>query len=246
LTWEALRRSPEGGLWALVPGQAEAESLRETAARLPEVERPIVLQGRLEELPELLAVRGEADLRFDAIVGRNVLSIDARTAGSQAGAYLPATARQLATLLRPHGTLSLAEAIPRHTQRLYALADLTPLSGDLARRLREAEEAIYAAPDDPLVNWDEEDLRGALADAGLSDVRLELEETSGELQVTQTLLARWFNPAPDGPRPGYAQHLAALLGPEEIAEVQALYLRQFLGRAIPWRSITAYVTAVAN
>ena len=30
------------------------------AARLPEIERPVVLQGALAELPELLALRGES------------------------------------------------------------------------------------------------------------------------------------------------------------------------------------------
>ena len=50
------------------------DALREMAARLPEVERPVVLQGALAELPDLLALRGEADVRFDAIVGRSALN----------------------------------------------------------------------------------------------------------------------------------------------------------------------------
>ena len=70
LTWEALRRAPEGGVWSLAATAAEADALREIAARLPQVERPVVLQGALAELPELLALRGEGDVRFDAIVGR--------------------------------------------------------------------------------------------------------------------------------------------------------------------------------
>ena len=69
LTWEALRRAPEGSVWALAYAANEASALREMAARLPEIERPVVLQGTLAELSELLALRGEADVRFDAIVG---------------------------------------------------------------------------------------------------------------------------------------------------------------------------------
>ena len=49
----------------------------EMAACLPEVERPVVLQGALAELADLLALRGEADVRFDAIVGRGTLTSSA-------------------------------------------------------------------------------------------------------------------------------------------------------------------------
>ena len=74
LTWEAVRRAPEGGVWTLTYAANEASALREMAARLPEVERPVVLQGALAELADLLALRGEADVRFDAIVGRGALN----------------------------------------------------------------------------------------------------------------------------------------------------------------------------
>ena len=74
LTWEAVRRAPEGGVWTLAYAANEASALREMAARLPEVERPVILQGVLAELSDLLALRGEADVRFDAIVGRGALN----------------------------------------------------------------------------------------------------------------------------------------------------------------------------
>ena len=79
LTWEAARRAPEGGVWSLAATAAEADALREIAARLPQVERPVVLQGALAELPELLALRDEGDVRFDAIVGRGVLVAQQRS-----------------------------------------------------------------------------------------------------------------------------------------------------------------------
>ncbi|MCX6029572.1 MAG: AAA family ATPase [Chloroflexi bacterium] len=79
LTWEALRRVPEGGVWSLTATAAEAAALREIAARLPQVERPVVLQGSLAELPDLIATRGEADVRFDAVVGRGVLTAQQRS-----------------------------------------------------------------------------------------------------------------------------------------------------------------------
>ena len=55
----------------------------------------------------------------------------------------------IAQQLRPDGKLSVAQIIPKRTQRLYELADLTPLEPELVSRVKLAEEAIYAAVDDP-------------------------------------------------------------------------------------------------
>ena len=86
LTWEALRRAPEGGVWALATrGRGRPRCARWPP--LPELERPVVLQGALAELPDLLALRGEADVRFDAIVGRSALT-SARTDQRQRTASL--------------------------------------------------------------------------------------------------------------------------------------------------------------
>ncbi len=54
LTWEALRRAPEGNVVALARSAQEAEALRQQASRLPELERPTILQGDLDALPALL------------------------------------------------------------------------------------------------------------------------------------------------------------------------------------------------
>ncbi len=72
LTWEALRQVPEGGVYACVSSQTEAEALNEQAAILPELLRPIVLTTTLNELPNLLAQQAQ-NLRFDCIMGRNAL-----------------------------------------------------------------------------------------------------------------------------------------------------------------------------
>ncbi|HEX9115372.1 MAG TPA: AAA family ATPase [Anaerolineae bacterium] len=260
LTWEALRRVPEGGLYTLATQAAEADALRELAGRLPEAERPIVLQGLPGELGDLLALRGDDGVRFDAVIGRNTLTAGARPSGMAADssgrptdggqvkapkartpAWLPFIDR-LGDLLRPGGSLSLAEAVPQHTQRLYVLADLSTLDPALASRLAEAEEAIYESAGDPLVNWQEDDLAQALAGAGFTEIRVEPVASSSEVQITPALLARWFDPAPPGERPSYGTRLAERLAAGEVAQVRGLYQRQLTGRVVSWRAVTAYVS----
>lgn len=252
LTWEAVRRAPEGGVWALVARADEASALREIAARLPDMERPVVLQGALAELPDLLALRREADVRFDAIVGRGVIGAHARTSPSgaqqairdtQSARSLGYVPRLLASLLRPNGIISLAEPVPRHTQRLYALVDLAELGAALAEKVRAAEEAIYADPDDPLVNWTAEDIPAAFEAAGLVGVTVEAAEEWVETRISPAMLDRWFAQTPGGERPSYSQRLAAQLDAETLATVEALYRRQLTGATVSWRSVTAYVIA---
>jgi putative ATPase len=243
LTWEALRRAPEGGAWALAREAGEAAALREMAARLPELERPAILQGALPEVPDLLAARGEGQVRFDALIGRGALAPRHSTEEEAFDLDRLAAARLLAGLLAGGGAISLAEPVPRHAQRLHELVDLAPLGKSLAGKVRSAEEAIYAASGDPWVNWDADDLRAAFLAAGLAEVTVETRETVAETRIAPAMLARWFTPAPADARPSYSQHLAAQLDPDELARVQGLYERSLSGQTVPWRSITAFLVA---
>jgi putative ATPase len=230
LTWEALRLAPEGGVYALAADVQSAEALRQQAERLPELERPTILQGKIEDLPALLAAAGQPDLRFDAIVGRNAL-------GS-----LPDKRRALqviAGLLAAGGVLSLAEAIPRRAQRLYRLVTLDE---ELAGRIAAAEEAIYAANDDPLVNWDADDLVVACRAAGLQ-ARVAIEAETAERLITQPQVERWFDLAGAGARPSYAQRLLA--GGASLDDLD-LYRSLLLAAArepLQWTSYVAYLVA---
>ena len=183
LTWEAVRRTPEGGVYALARTAREAEALAQMAARLDPVEQPLILQGAPSNLAALFA--DEPDLRFDAIVGFNALLAEPDKAAAIA-AILPR--------LTDHGTLSLAERLPRFTQRLYNLVDSSELPADLVPRWQAAEEAIYADPDDALVNWEVVDLIVPLEAAGLAITR-DIEEEVSEVRITPAMIDRWFAPA---------------------------------------------------
>jgi len=231
LTWEILRRAPEGGTWALVQDRQSGEGLRQQAERLPELRRPVVLVGEIEELPELLALRDEVDLHYDAIVGRNALGA------------LPGKENALrlaAGLLRPGGRISLVETVIRQAQRLCDLVDLSSLGGDLQVRIVDAEEQIYAAADDPLINWNEEDLERIFQAAGLEQVSVEVEVQTTETLIGPAAIERWFSPAEAGKRPSYSQQLQRLVTPDELVEVRALFQRQLAGQTVSWRSRLAF------
>jgi putative ATPase len=261
LTWEALRRAPEGGVYTLARTQRDADALRQQAERLPEVERPVVLLGGpaglpalLSHIPEIFAGEGptvspkptvrapspptsktQNQKLFDAIVGYNSLLDVADRA---------AIVQELRRLLAPNGVLSIAERIPRHTQRLYRLVDLTPLEANLAQRLVAVEESIYAQADDPLVNWDAENLAQILVEAGFA-VTHTVEEEHTPMQVTAGVLERWFTPS-SGERPSYGERLALHLSVGELVQVRTLFERQLLNQTVQWSGRIGYFVAMAG
>jgi putative ATPase len=237
LTWEVLRRAPEGGTWALARDREAGEGLRQQAERLPLLERPVVLVGRPAELPDLLALRGEDDVRFDAIVGRNALGPLADKEGAL---------RLLAALMQPGGRVSLAETVVRRAQRLYDLVDLSSLGEDLGQRLVEAEEAIYGdGSDNPLIAWLAADLAQSLEVAGFREVQFEEAAQEGEALVSSATLDRWFATAAEGERLSYAQHLLRCLSAEELARVEALFRRQLAGQAVSWQTWVVFLSGQA-
>jgi putative ATPase len=69
LTWEALRRAPEGGTYALVSNPKDYQALTEQAANLPDLQRPILLKAGSKPIP------WPDGILFDCALGRNPSSI---------------------------------------------------------------------------------------------------------------------------------------------------------------------------
>ncbi|HEY9644039.1 MAG TPA: AAA family ATPase [Coleofasciculaceae cyanobacterium] len=226
LTWEALRRVPEGGVYACVRHDADAHALQEQAELLPALLRPIVLQASLQGLPQQLA--SLRDIKFDRLIGRNVLLAEPDKL---------AAIQSLLPWLHPDGQITLAETVSRHTQRLYRLLDANALGDSLYARWAAAEEAIYQNVADPAMNWDVEELQEKFQAIGLmATVQLELSQT--DLRITSALLEHWFSPGTD--RPSYTDHLSRFLDPAEVKTVRQVMQQQLANRVVPWESAIAF------
>ena len=232
LTWEAVRRSPVGGVWALAADARTAAALQRQAENLDALNRPQIRVGTAAALAEILSA--EPEIRFEVMLGRNVLARDAAK---------PETLAQMRYFLAENGRLVLWENIPRHTQRLYALLDAAGADTDFWQRVVAAEETIYAAADDPLVNWDAADLAEMATRAGFSVGQLiELPQTA-EFLVSERHISRWFDDAPAGSRPSYAQRLRQTLSAAEVAQLRKMFERQLLNRQVVWHSKGVFLLA---
>ena len=233
LTWEALRQVPEGGVYACVRTAKDKLALEEQAANLSELSRPLILQTHLADLSAALAQQAPA-VKFDCIVGRNALLHE----GDKA-----AVMQAIVERLRLGGAIALAESVPRQAQRLYALLDAKKLDAQLYNRLVAAEESIYTNGDDPMVNWEVEDLQHGFERQGLK-VSLELIQTQTDIHITPGLLARWFSPTPA--RAGklrYGDRLAHTLAKTEVAAIRQAFKRQLQNQTVNWQSRVAFITS---
>ncbi|RMF05588.1 MAG: AAA family ATPase, partial [Chloroflexi bacterium] len=253
LTWEAVRRAAVGGVWALAANPQVGQALRQQADNLDSLERPVVLVGAVAELPGLVAAQLAADAAdsaggaapaqsiaeaiFDVIIGRNVLTrLPNKSAAAQA----------IVKLLKPGGRLVLAETVPQYTQRLHRLVDWSSLPAELAQRAQAAEEAIYANPQDPMVNWNGDDLAALFVEAGLPKPEIILKTVTADWHISARQVEEWFNLPAQSPRPTFAQHLLTPitgtgLSTTELQSVKKLFQQQLVNTVISWESTIAYL-----
>jgi putative ATPase len=230
LTWEALRRVPEGGVWSLCDDPEAASLLESRAEALAELERPKVLVGELIALPELLRHSGEEIILFDGAVGRNALFREADKTGC-----LDA----LSGILQPGGRISLAEVVPSLGVRLSQLLDLEGESAGFRGKLAEAEEGIYTDPDNPLVNWSVEDFCGMMENAGLGIVEKHTRRFVERRMIRAEDIQRWFSVQ----RGSYGTSAAATLGPEKLEVLRKVCAEQLTGRELDWQSTVLFTSA---
>lgn len=224
LTWEAVRRVPEGGVYAWVKVATDAEALQEQAALLPELNRPIVIQENiLECLSEL-----EPDLRFDRMIGRNVLLTEANRA---------LLVELIFKRLCPDGIVVIAETIVQQTQRLYRLIQPDTISSKLYQRLVQAEEAFYQEQTDQTANWSMDEFCLQIQNAGLK-MQQQTEQIQTELKITTNLLDRWFTSNPD--RLSYADQLSHFLSTSEQAKVRSAFYQSLRNQVVRWEGAIGF------
>ncbi len=225
LTWEAVRRAAEGGVWALVDDPRDAQALATFYPDLDPLRRPRVLLARGER--DGLPLRSEL---FDVVLARNALT------------RLPEQKDLLAEVrrvLRSRGRLALVQRVPRRGQRLSAFLLRSAFDEDTWAALRAAEESLFTDPSDPMTAWDVEDLQAALEAMGFSVDALEVMVLDTEVRITRAHLRRWLDE--ENPR-SYIARMASHL-PAAAVEALRQALSALEGKQVTWRSVSVVVGA---
>jgi putative ATPase len=226
LMWEALRCTPEGGVWARAEDEAQRDALLLRASRLPELNRPSVLSCRLLALERALGEEAPG-VRFDRIVGAQALG---RLGPSEREAALG----MLSRLVRADGVVALLEHEPGVSQRVYQLRERwSGMPDALYERWREAEEALYEAWDVERDGWDAARWRQACEGAGWG-VEIEVIVQRGRRVVLDAQLERWC----DSEAESYLRRLDAWLSEEEREQIKRQMFAELSGQVVPWSTTT--------
>lgn len=232
LTLGAIRAVPEGGVFSLVSSHEAANALADMATNINELRRPYILVGQAENLADLLAKADYSDVRFDMVIARNLLaSVHDKVARLQ----------KILPFMAEGATLSIAENLPRRTQRMHMLLppSQSPEEQDLAMRFAKAEEAVYNDSSDPRLEYDTDELIEAFAQAGLPAPHLEMLQVQRQQIISRQLISRWFS--------DQANSFGALLvkhglPAEDITRVQTLLTNTLLNKKVSWHSTMAFLS----
>ena len=231
LALEACRMTKEGGVWALAHDKREYETLT-ARTRLGEgLSRPQAVLSGLETFVEDLYKAAGEGVRFNVMIGRNILT---RLADKKA------VVERALRLLHPKGRIVLAEVVPCMGQRLSELLDLSKQEVSIAEKFLKVEQDLFSDTDDTMMNWDVEKLKSLLS--GLPSV--EIKEFSVTAAFTTKVLPAqvdfWFRPSSLKERKSLGGRLQSVFDKGQIAGLKRFFHEQFDKRDVPWKAVTAY------
>jgi putative ATPase len=230
LLWEAVRRTPEGGVYAALASTPALEAARAQAEQMPELERPALFAADILALLEGDTAAAETHAGPHAGPGTQTGAPNrgpgtpAEGAGPEARpdtAVLPAhfdrivgrnvvgrraeKAEALSTLagaLNHGGLLALAESVPQAFRRLSGLAREAGAEAPLVEAAERAEARLFADPENELLGWEAGDLAGLARKAGLEEVSVETREYTDSRTVREEDLRAWVFGRPEHGRAG--------------------------------------------
>ena len=243
LIWEAVRRAPEGGVWAFCPLKQSRELVDNRSKELSGELRPVLLPKEIiESGKEGWSAASSGPVPFDVVIGRNIFR-DLKDRETWT--------RELFKTMAKGGRISFAEVIPRKGQRLSKLPGLN-IPVELEADFLKAEETIYSDstltkknvkkdPDSPLhlsplMSWDETDLADSLGTAGFTHVSTELEEFREKRWISEKTIDRWFSGT-------YGTILEKRMGEKAAKAIQNALVRDIEGKELPWTRVVAFLTA---
>lgn len=214
----------------IVAVDADADCLRRCRDHAARESPPNMtfVQGRAEAMP----IR---DGSADVVVCRSVLChiVDKRS-----------VLREWYRILRTGGRFSCFEPIDRYETRFSDLVDFGPL-GEIAARLRRAEEAMHHDPHNSLMNFDEEGLQRILHETGFQDVEHRLVERSREYAMTAASAREWWHKDIGGialpAHPSPYQILQRYLATEQLDACVGLFCASLNDKTIVFHSKQLYI-----
>ncbi len=228
LLGEFLRRISEENVYALVESSDEKQILGTLFKKTTTgIEAKIAVDS--SGCPASFEI---ADLRFERIVGRNVLQKHADKSG-----FL----ETLKPWISADGFFVFGETVPALGQRLSDLIPEELLESDFRKRLKAAEKEIYLDEKNVRSSWTPSTLRDELKGANWNIIRWQVKEYSIPTMIRTEQIEQWFPSHQDSPHSSYGQRLSAYFSPEQLNYLRETFLNEVAGKVVEWHSVSLFM-----
>lgn len=214
LTWEALRRTPEGSLYGCCTSDEQKQLLDYQAKELSPEHRPVILTGNdFKEQAALIP----STLRFEVLLLREFFLLENRT---------QEVINQLTSLAAPGAQILLLQTLPQNSTRLSQLLSPSLTPTDLLTQMQRAEDFLYSDPNHPLLNLNLSQLCQFFEIAGWKKNQHHEWDSSGFRYLPKERIESWL-----GDKGVYAPHIPK----ENIENLRQICLNQLGGKNHPWK-----------
>ena len=230
---ELLRQISDEAVYALVKTESEKQLLygmhSEPSSRI----KPVVVADKSGNPASF----EEDELRFDRIVGRNVLHNQ-----NDKASFL----NTLSKWISAEGFLILAENVPSLGQRLSNLISQDSLDSEFRKKLILAEDEIYNNPQNPRCNWTPETLQDQIKAENWSIDCWHVKEYSTPIMIRKEHVEQWFNAQSEKQYSGYLEELSSFISQEQLQVLNECFRKEIVGKVVEWRSVCLFMRLSKN
>ncbi|MBN2035259.1 MAG: AAA family ATPase [Chitinispirillaceae bacterium] len=237
LTFEALRRAPEGSVWTLAHDDRAAATVQAAARGMDLLKQPQVVRTSLDGFDKDLKAAAGKNVRFDRIIGRNVLTREKDKTK---------LVRRCRALLVHDGVIVLAETVPSEGQRLAWLVSSWSDAPRLEKTLARAEEELFSDQDDPMVNWTCASLEKTFGDTAEATVTVSRHDHEILRRVTPHDIDFWLRETDGGGRLSLGDRICRNNDRETLSLLSATMHRRLDFKEVYWKNVTAIIKIAAH
>jgi putative ATPase len=231
LAFEACRRAPEGGVWVLAHDDRASATLQALGKTLGPLSRPQIVRTGFSKFDRDLAAAAGPKVRFDAAVGRNILTRETNKRN---------LIERILKFLRPGGILALAETVPSESQRISSLSEPWNLE-QVKKILAGAEAALFGDNDDPMVSWNSASLEKELGAIQGTAVSVSVQSENPARRITPQEIDFWFRTTDKKGRLSLGDRIIKFSDEQTLTSIKSFFHRKLDYQEVLWKSVTAFI-----
>jgi len=232
LAFEACRRAAEGGVWVLAHDDRAFATMQTMAKTLGPLSRPQIARTSFSAFDRDLAAAAGTKVRFDAIIGRNILTREKNKK--------PLIERIL-KFLRPGGIIALAEVVPSEGQWVSALSEPWDLEENAKKSLALAEAALFCDADDAMISWNSASLEKELGAIQGASVAVSAQNETPARRISPQEIEFWFRVTDKKERLSLGDRVLEHADEQVLSSIKVYFHRKLDFQEVCWKSVTAFV-----